>query len=96
MARIKLSERRAVYHCLSRVVAGPLWYNAERDRFGMLGAERFSDEAVLGSRQFVNGVFAEYRDRFGPRRRTGARSLRGLGALRDLATLRDLRVNAVT
>jgi hypothetical protein len=55
----------------------------------------FSDGVVLGTRGYVNGVFREFRDRFGPRRQTGARSLRGLGPLRHLATLRDLRVNAV-
>jgi hypothetical protein len=43
----------------------------------------------------VNEVFAEYRDRFGPRRKTGARKLRGLVALGELSTLRDLRVGSV-
>jgi hypothetical protein len=56
----------------------------------------FSDGVVLGSRNFVNEVFAEYRDRFGPRRKTGARRLRGLPSLSDLATLRDLRVRSVS
>lgn len=55
----------------------------------------FSDGVVLGSRAYVNAVFAEFRDRFGPKRRTGARPLRGLAALRHLATLRDLQVQAV-
>ena len=55
----------------------------------------FSDGVVLGSRNYVNGVFREFRERFGPRRRTGARPMRGLGALGHLATLRDLRVDAV-
>jgi len=55
----------------------------------------FTDGVVLGSRNYVNGVFAEYRDRFGPRRRTGARRLRGLEPLKDLATMRDLRIDAV-
>jgi hypothetical protein len=55
----------------------------------------FTDGVVLGSRNYVNGAFAEYRDRFGPRRKTGARRLRGLPALGELATMRDLRVNAV-
>ena len=53
------------------------------------------DRMVLGSRNYVNGVFAEYRDRFGPRRKNGARPLRGLEALSDLATMRDLRVDVV-
>jgi len=55
----------------------------------------FTDGVVLGSRNYVNEVFAEFRNRFGPRRETGARPLRGLVALRHLATLRDLRVDVV-
>jgi hypothetical protein len=43
----------------------------------------------------VNGVFTEYQDRFGPRRKTGARRLRSLPALGDLATMRDPRVDVV-
>ncbi len=54
-----------------------------------------SDGVVLGSRNSVNEVFGEFRDRFGARRRDGARPLRGLGALGELATMRDLRVNVV-
>ncbi len=54
-----------------------------------------SDGVVVGSRNYVNEVFREFRDRFGPRRRTGARPMRGLTALGHLATLRDLRVDAV-
>jgi hypothetical protein len=55
----------------------------------------FTDGVVLGSRNYVNEVFAEFRDRFGARRKTGARPLRGLAALSHLATLRDLQVNVV-
>jgi putative transposase len=55
----------------------------------------FTDGVVLGSRNYVNGIFAEYRDRFGPRRRSGARRLRGLDVLGDLTTMRDLRVGIV-
>lgn len=55
----------------------------------------FSDGVVLGSQNYVNEVFAEFRERFGAGRKTGARPLRGLAALAHLATLRDLRVNAV-
>jgi putative transposase len=60
-----------------------------------LRVRHFTDGVVLGSRNYVNGVFAEYRDRFGPRRKSGARRLRGLEALGDLATMRDLRVDVV-
>jgi len=37
-----------------------------------------SDGLVLGSQNYVNKVFASYRDRFGPKRKTGARPLRAL------------------
>jgi len=55
----------------------------------------FSDGVVLGSRGYVNEVFREFRDRFGPRRKSGARRLRGLEALGDLATMRDLQKDVV-
>jgi hypothetical protein len=55
----------------------------------------FTDGVALGSQNYVNEVFAEFRDRFGARRKTGARPMRGLKALDHLATLRDLRVKAV-
>ncbi|MGL5020191.1 MAG: transposase [Luteolibacter sp.] len=54
----------------------------------------FTDGAVIGSRAFVDGYFAQCRDRFGPKRRTGARKLRGnaAGAAGVLWSLRDLKV----
>ncbi|MCF7732795.1 MAG: hypothetical protein K9N23_13990, partial [Akkermansiaceae bacterium] len=54
----------------------------------------FSDGAVLGSRNFVNGVFEACRWRFGPRRKDGARAMRGVGsgAKGVLWSARDLRV----
>jgi REP element-mobilizing transposase RayT len=55
----------------------------------------FTDGVVLGSRNYVNEVFAAYRDRFGHKRKTGARKMRGITALGDLVTLRDLRVDVV-
>ena len=55
----------------------------------------FSDGVVLGSRNYVNEVFAEYRGRFGARRRSGARAMRGLGPLGELSTVRDLRLKVV-
>lgn len=56
----------------------------------------FSDGVVLGSQRYVNEVFAEFRERFGPRRKSGARPLRGLPALSFLTSLRDLRKDAVS
>ena len=50
----------------------------------------FTDGAVLGSREFVDGVFRKHRKRFGPRRKDGARRMRGLAS--ELYALRDLRV----
>jgi REP element-mobilizing transposase RayT len=53
----------------------------------------FTDGAVIGGRGFVDGVFRECRQYFGPRRKDAARKPRG--ALRELAgevwTARDLR-----
>ena len=51
----------------------------------------FADGAALGSRAFVDGVFAQFRDRFGPTRQSGARTMTGL-ASEGLFTLRKLRV----
>jgi putative transposase len=50
----------------------------------------FADGAVLGTRNFVDGVFASLRERFGPQRKDGARRLRGVQA--ELFSLRALRV----
>jgi hypothetical protein len=54
----------------------------------------FSDSGVVGSRAFVNGLFEQCRDRFGPKRKSGARKMRGraAGAAGLLWTERDLRV----
>ncbi len=51
----------------------------------------FCDGAVLGGREFVEGIYRAYRERFGPKRRSGARAMRGL-AEGTLFTLRDLRL----
>ena len=53
-----------------------------------------SDGVALGSRVFVNEVFAKFRDRFGAKRKSGARMLRNL-PFSDLCTLRALRVSAI-
>lgn len=53
----------------------------------------FRDEAVLGSKKFVNDFFESQRDRFSAKRKEGARRARG--SLRELAReiwgLRDLK-----
>jgi REP element-mobilizing transposase RayT len=50
----------------------------------------FCSGALFGSRDFVEQVFREQRERFGPRRTSGARKMRG-AAWGGLAVLRDLR-----
>ncbi|MGB0578151.1 MAG: transposase [Limisphaerales bacterium] len=52
----------------------------------------FSDGLAFGSREFVEGVFEEFRDRFGAERRSGARKVKGVGqCLGEVATLRELQ-----
>jgi putative transposase len=54
----------------------------------------FTDSGVVGSRAFVERMFEQSRDRFGPKRKSGARKMRGkaAGAADLLWTERDLRV----
>jgi hypothetical protein len=54
----------------------------------------FTDGAVIGSKAFVNEVFADARERFSPRRKNGARKLRGCArpAADLLWSARDLRL----
>jgi REP element-mobilizing transposase RayT len=54
----------------------------------------FTDGAVIGSKEFVNEVFAAARERFTEKRKDGARRLRGNGkpAAGMLWSARDLRV----
>ena len=55
----------------------------------------FTDGAVLGGREFVNGIFKAQRGRFGSNRKDGARAVRGLEAAegeQKLFAMRDLRV----
>lgn len=51
----------------------------------------FTDGMALGSTEFVDSVFAEFRDHFGSRRKTGARNLRGGNVFSNLASARSLR-----
>ncbi len=50
----------------------------------------FTDGAVLGSKEYVESIFSEYRDRFGKRRRSGARKMKG-SDWEGLTVIRDLR-----
>jgi len=51
----------------------------------------FCDGAVLGTKDFVNGIFEHERHRFGPKRQTGAHPLRHVAADGPM-TLRNLRL----
>jgi hypothetical protein len=55
----------------------------------------FTDGVVIGSRGFVDEVFREARERFGPKRKDGARKMRGAGApaAGTLWSLRNLRTD---
>ena len=53
----------------------------------------FSDGVAIGSRIFVEGVFAERREHFGAKRKDGAREIRETSAA--LFSLRALKVRAV-
>jgi hypothetical protein len=55
----------------------------------------FSAGLAIGSKDFVEGVFARCREHFGTKRKTGARSIRE-DKTGGLHALRDLRVNPVT
>ena len=59
-----------------------------------LHIRHFTDGVALGSREFVNTVFAQHRPRFGPRRTSGARPLRSV-QLPFLSTLRQLRLRTL-
>jgi putative transposase len=54
----------------------------------------FTDGAAVGSRAFVDGLFEQCRERFGPKRKSGARKMRGKAACaaEHLWTSRDLRM----
>jgi len=59
-----------------------------------LRVRHLTDGVFLGSKEFVNEMFARHRDRFGSRRKDGARPIRGV-ALPDIRVMRDLRVNTI-
>jgi putative transposase len=51
----------------------------------------FNEGVAIGSKGFVDGVFKEFRDRFGSTRKSGARPMPQVGGLNRLCTLRNLR-----
>jgi hypothetical protein len=66
------------------------------DRWQMLRCRvrYFTDGVAIGTRNFVNAVFAARREHFGASRASGARPMRGVEAA-GLFTMRDLRVRAL-
>jgi hypothetical protein len=60
-----------------------------------LRLRHMTDGLVLGSKGFVNEIFALHREKFGPKRQSGARPIRGM-PLGGLNSLRDLRVSVVS
>ena len=83
-------------------VLDPEVIRAELARGGELGMgqvlrlriRHFTEGVFLGSKEFVNEMFARHRDRFGSKRKDGARPIRGV-PLPGISVLRDLRVNAI-
>ena len=59
-----------------------------------LRVRHMSDGVALGTREFVNEVFARHREMFGPKRKDGARPIRALASF-GLTALRNLRVRAL-
>lgn len=58
-----------------------------------LSVRYFSDGLVLGSKEFVESIFTENRDKFGPKRRDGARKVNESES--PLYSLRRLRLRAL-
>ena len=75
---------------------------AEKQRKGKLGRAAllrcrlryFTDGLVIGTKSYVDGVFAQFRGQFGPKRTSGARALRE-DAQGSLFTARKLTVRTV-
>lgn len=68
------------------------------EQFLRCRVRHFTAGAAIGSRDFVERVFLDNRELFGPKRSTGAR---GIGMCKEwdgirLCTLRDLKVDAIT
>ncbi|MEJ6561127.1 MAG: hypothetical protein QNL77_08245 [Akkermansiaceae bacterium] len=78
----------SIYHVTSRVVHRQLLFSPDAkeefrkfmrmyERFSGCRVRYFKDGAVLGSRSFVDGIFALRRKQFGTKRTSGARIPRG-------------------
>ena len=54
----------------------------------------FTVGAAIGSKAYVNEVFAQNRDHFGPKRQTGSRPMRH-GQWDGLCSMRDLKMDVI-
>jgi len=100
--RISRAYRQMIYvrgeHSVKRHGISPARVRQVIDEGGVLSRQElmqcrvryFSDGLVLGTRAFVEGVFAKQRDQFGAKRKSGARPMR-YGDWDGLCTMRDLR-----
>ena len=70
--------------------------NGRLNRWEMLHCRvrYFADGAVIGSKGFVNSVFAANRERFGEKRKDGARRMHGIES-GNLYAMRNLRINPI-
>ena len=59
-----------------------------------LRVRHLSDGVAIGMKAFVNEVFTQHREKFGPKRKDGARPIRALSCI-GMTALRDLRVRAL-
>ena len=100
--RMRLFVGAGTVHQVGKHMLTGARIQAEVDRRGELSMAElvrlrvryFRDGLALGSRAFVEEVFREFRDQFGPKRRVGACPVRALARF-GLAVLRNLRVRAL-
>ena len=100
--RMRLFVGAGTAHQIGKRALSPERIEAELARRGQLSAaealrfrlRHFRDGLALGSRGFVEEVFTEFRERFGPKRRSGSRPVRALAAV-GLVALRDLRLRVL-
>ena len=85
-----------------KAVLDPAAIKAELARGGELSlgqvlrlrVRHLTDGVFLGSKEFVDEMFARHRDRFSAKRKDGARPIHGV-PLPEIRVMRDLRVDAI-
>ena len=88
LAREAMSERGKIKEVIAQV--GEL----SLGQVLRLRVWHMSEGVALGTREFVNEVFARHREKSGKKRKDGARPIRALSAF-GLTALRNLRVRAL-